>query len=125
MPNLETRMQEIVGHELSSVEFVRDYIQFRFDGPCLTAITRPTLISSAAALGPNDPGFRDGLCSEIGVKVAAVQITGVELIIVFADSCRLVFSLRDEDYIGPESLNYSSGDGTMVVACPPSPPERS
>jgi hypothetical protein len=34
---LQDVIGKIVGNELSSVTFVRDYVQFAFDGPVLTA----------------------------------------------------------------------------------------
>ena len=37
----EPPLSVLIGHQLSSVEFVQDYLQLRFDGPCLTAVTHP------------------------------------------------------------------------------------
>jgi hypothetical protein len=37
----EPPLSVLLGRQLSAVEFVQDYLQLRFDGPCLTAITHP------------------------------------------------------------------------------------
>ena len=59
----------LVGKEISSVEFVRDYLQFRFDGPCLTSITNPFVIVENRIYKRSDAGFCDILLSFIGLKV--------------------------------------------------------
>ena len=104
-----------MGRYLSSVTFVQDYIQFCFDGPCLTAITLPVLRKATGVIMPQDQGWRDGLCSEIGVQVAAVRATEDELNIEFVSSSAIAVSLRDKDYVGPEAINYFANDGTIVV----------
>jgi hypothetical protein len=61
-------------------------------------------------------GYRDGLCSEIGIEVASVRVTDDELSIEFVNSSAISVSLRDEDYCGPEAINYVAADGMIVVA---------
>jgi hypothetical protein len=42
MPHQVANPLELLeGTQLSSVEFVQDYVQLRFDGPTLTAVTPP------------------------------------------------------------------------------------
>jgi hypothetical protein len=113
---LQAKIREIVGSSLSSVEFVQDYVQFRFDGPCVTAFTPPGLKSAIGVLRPGTQGYLEGVCSRIGVRVAAVRVTDEELIIEFVDSSAITVSLRKEHYIGPEAINYVAGDGTIWVA---------
>src|SRR5690242_9135647 len=52
----------IHGSQLSSVEFVQDYVQLRFDGPCLTAITWPVVTVGQQRFRLETPGYRDALC---------------------------------------------------------------
>jgi hypothetical protein len=33
-------LKQLIGEQLSSIEFVQDYLQLRFDGPCLTVYGR-------------------------------------------------------------------------------------
>ncbi len=112
----QTKINELVGRELGSVVFVRDYVQFSFDGPCLTALILPVFMTAAGAVFPGTAGWRDGLCSAIGIPVASVRFTdGEDLCIEFANSRCIVIPLREQDYIGPEAINYHADDGTLVV----------
>jgi hypothetical protein len=45
-----------------------------------------------------------------------MRVTDEELRIEFANSSGIAISLRNEDYSGPEAINYVAGDGSMVVA---------
>jgi hypothetical protein len=108
-------MNEIVGRSMSSVEFVHDYIQFRFDGPCLTTLTIPSIKTDKGLVRAADRRYRDCLCSQIGVCVLAVKVTDEELIVEFASEVAFVVSLRDVDYTGPEAINYIAEDGRWVV----------
>jgi hypothetical protein len=38
---LADTLGKLLGHTLGSVEFVGDYVQLWFDGPCMTAYTLP------------------------------------------------------------------------------------
>jgi len=64
-PELKALMAEIVGHQLSSVTFVQDYIQFAFDGPVLTTYTLPTGSVRSQDLKWAEAGYRDAICGEI------------------------------------------------------------
>jgi len=44
-----------------------------------------------------------------------VRVTDEELRIEFANSASIAVSLRDEDYTGPEAINYEALDGRMMV----------
>jgi hypothetical protein len=115
-PFFQTKIDELVGRELASVVFVRDYLQFCFDGPCLTALISPVFVTATSAVLPGSTGWRDGLCSAIGIPVTSVRFTErEELCIEFANASRIVIPLREQDYIGPEAINYFAEDGTLVV----------
>jgi hypothetical protein len=115
-PASHPKTNELVGRKPTSVTFVWDYIQFQFDGPCLTAITLPVFRTATSVLLPGSAGWRDGLCSAIGVEVASSRIADDELRIEFVNSSGITVSLADEDYTGPEAINYEALDGsTMVV----------
>ncbi|MGA2435242.1 MAG: hypothetical protein ABSG25_08150 [Bryobacteraceae bacterium] len=115
VPTLEIMMAEIVGSCLSSVEFIHDYIQFRFDGPCLTTYNNPSITIGAQLLEMSDEGYRDGLCSLIGVQVESVNLGIEELVIRFTNAAILAVSFRNEDYHGPEAMEYSGTSGPRCV----------
>ncbi len=56
---LQESMTELVSRDLSSVEFVQDYIQFRFDGPCLTTLTLPSVQVENETRTVETEGYRD------------------------------------------------------------------
>ena len=62
------------GQELSGVAFVRDYVEFHFDGPVLRAFVGPDLVRAQAPdLRFPDSGSRDALCALIGNTVREVR----------------------------------------------------
>ena len=109
-------LHSIIGSELSSVEFVRDYVQLRFDGPCLTAITCPTVRVGEAGFGSGMPGYRDALCERIGRVVCSASVVENEAIqIEFDDGAMLSISLHAKDYRAAEAAIFDSGpDGFWV-----------
>lgn len=109
-------LDSLVGHELSSVEFVRDYIQFRFDGPCLTAITNPVVYIGDVSYKWGQPGYRDILCDCINAKVHKTFVSeGKELRLEFNHEVCVVISLKAEDYIGAEAATFDDDQGGFWV----------
>jgi hypothetical protein len=108
----------LIGEELSSIEFVRDYIQFRFDGPCLTVITDPYVIIGHKQYSRTDTGFCDILLSFIGVKVEETSLKESEIIkIHFSVGRSINISLRPEDLQGrsAEAVNFNDGLGGLWI----------
>lgn len=108
----------LIGEELSSIEFVRDYIQFRFDGPCLTAITDPYIIIGHKQYSRTDTGFCDILLGFIGLQVEETSLKESEIInIHFSYGRSINISLRSEDLKGrsAEAVNFNNGLGDLWV----------
>jgi hypothetical protein len=95
---------ELEGQAVSSVEFVQDYLQLRFDGPSLTAYTLPTISSKSSNVAPGEAGYRDALCERIGHPVKATNVDEKDVSLLFDDGVVIRISLRDQDYKGPEAL---------------------
>ena len=103
----EEVLQEIVGRQLGSVEFVQDYVQLHFDGPGLTAITQPALEVGSRELAWDTPGFRDELCRRIAREVVSARIIpNVAVRLEFDDGAVVKISLRDEDYRAAEAVQF-------------------
>jgi hypothetical protein len=60
--------------ELAGVAFVRDYIEFYFDGPILRALIDPTVTIGNHLSRSSDEGWRNTLCSLIGKKIKTLSI---------------------------------------------------
>lgn len=116
-PQEELRLLEtLVGQTLSSVEFVQDYVQLRFDGPTLTAYTQPSVTHAGVTLRWNGQGYRDALCNQIGSHVAAVALGKDSLLVLeFDNQAAVSVSLKDEDYRGAEAVMFRSGGGDTFV----------
>jgi|SRR5579862_2121774 len=97
---------KLVGRELSSVTFVRDLIQLAFDGAGLNAYTLPTVTCGSERLTVKQPGYRDCLCEQIGHRVQRTEVDGQCVSIVFENGPVVSISLRDDDYRGPEALEF-------------------
>jgi hypothetical protein len=109
-------LQGLKGRVLSSVEFVSDYIQLRFDGATLTAYTPALLVLGGKQIARDDPGYRDSLCAQIGVRVTdAHLIEGKELALLFENGTIIKIPLEEKDYRGPEALMFQSEDGSFWV----------
>ncbi len=105
----------VKGTPLSSVEFVQDYVQLRFDGPCLTAHTPPSVVKNYCRLRWNEPGYRDALCGAIGQTVSAVVVDAERIGIEFGPEMYVEISLKPAGAVGPEAAVFSYTDGQTAV----------
>jgi hypothetical protein len=78
----------LVGHALSSVEFVADYVQLWFDGPCLTAYTPPVVTRESEVINLGQSGYRDILCAQIGCRVERTEVEFSRAARLFQSLCR-------------------------------------
>ncbi len=104
---LAEALEKLVGQDLSSVTFVRDYVQLAFDGPGLSAYTMPTVTSESESLSLGQPGYRDSLCRQIGCRVERTEADDQRVLIIFENGAAVSISLRDDDYRGPGALEFS------------------
>jgi hypothetical protein len=115
-PPLAEGLKRLNGRQLSSVEFVQDYVQLRFDGPWLTAYVLPVVQLDGEQLRHDVPGFRDALCARIGRAVLQSEFrTGEGLFLHFDDLAVIRISVRDSDYTGPEALEFVDGHQRWIV----------
>jgi hypothetical protein len=106
----------IVGSALSSVEFVRDYVQLRFDGPYLTAITTPVIQDGKNLYERTTSGYCDVLCKCIGITLRnAFILPNKEIHLEFDNGIHITISLKPEDYFGPEAAIFSNGEQDLWV----------
>src|ERR1043166_6682476 len=104
------------GSQLSSVEFVRDYVQLRFDGPTLTAITQPRVCVVDQWFEWSKQGYRDALCGRIGKLVRhASAIPEREIKIEFEDGAAILISLNPGDYRAAEAAISDNPPNPTVV----------
>ncbi|MFO7575028.1 MAG: hypothetical protein R6W67_07705 [Bacteroidales bacterium] len=85
--------------ELVGITFIRDYIQFLFDGPVLNTYTLPQIIIENKIVTSTDFGYYDTLCSLINKKVLSAHEDEKEekIVIRFESDIELLVSLKSGD----------------------------
>lgn len=85
--------------ELVGITFIRDYIQFLFDGPVLNTYTLPQIRIKSKIITSTDFGYYDTLCGLIGKKIIAAYEDEKEEIIAlkFDIDAEIFVSLKSED----------------------------
>jgi hypothetical protein len=101
-------LKALIGEQLSSVEFVMDYAELKFDGPRLTVYCRAQLVlHEGQSFAWGQPGFRDALCSLIMRLVHKTEVSAEMLSITFDNGGIWSVSLRDEDQTSIETLMFN------------------
>jgi hypothetical protein len=109
-------LERLKGQELSAVTFVRDYLQLQFDGPFLNIFVWPRIMAPAASVSFDMPGYRDGLCAQIGKTVGGVAVeTDVNFRLFFTDGSIIEVSLLLDARRGPEAVVFQDGIGGFGV----------
>ena len=109
---------DLIGEQLSSVEFVQDYFQLRFDGPTINVYNPTTVVAGKNRAVSWQDQFRNSICGQIAKKVSRTEIKKEEcLILESEDNSRIEVSLREEDYEGPEAIYFHGfrDDGWGVI----------
>jgi hypothetical protein len=67
-------LKDLIGREISAVAFVRDCVEFHFDGPILRSRADPQVAVGEAVYCFPKPGSRDALCLVIGATVHSLDL---------------------------------------------------
>jgi hypothetical protein len=67
-------LKDLIGREISAVAFVRDYVEFHFDGPILRSRADPQVAVGEAVYCFPKLGSRDALCLVIGATVQSLDL---------------------------------------------------
>ncbi len=91
-------INNLIGEQLSSVEFVQDYLQLHFDGKDLTLYIWPTVQVKNELYDIYHIEFRNWLCSLISLIVVDVfLVEKTELIILFPDNQAIKVNLSQNN----------------------------
>ena len=103
-----TKLWSIEGEELSGVCFVRDYVEFHFDGPVLRALSHPAVAKEPDTVVTfPEARSRDVLCSLIGLVVKCIDVLeGDKIELTFEDGSILTVPLDEASKIGPEAAHF-------------------
>ena len=115
----ENPLGSLVGTELDTVSFVRDYVELRIDYSIVRALTYPSGTIDGRAWRLGDEGVADVMRRYIGRKVADVEVVEDQrILLTFDGDALLEISLRLEDRRGAEAAHFvpARPDGTLDVA---------
>jgi len=105
---------DIIGEELSAVEFVQDFLVLQFEGPNVTFYAWPYVMTDEASVAFGEPGYRDALCAQIGENVVQAQLDeGIAITMEFENGIIFGASLREEDLQSPQAGSFTI-DGELV-----------
>lgn len=91
----------LAGCELSAVCFVRNYVEFHFDGPVLRCLAPPVVRSQGWTFEFPEEGSRDVLCGLIGQTVEQAEDASDRLTLSFPKDIEVVM-LKSSPGTGPE-----------------------
>ncbi len=98
---------DLVGEEISAVCFVRDYVEFHFDGPILRSLSNPSVLVHGVEHRFPEPGWRDALCCIIGSTVRAVKLEEQQALkVTTTDDCEITILLDARSLRGPEAMHF-------------------
>lgn len=95
---------KLVGEQLSSVEFVQDYVQLHFDGKTITVFIWPEIKIKNSIFRFGEIEYRNMLCNLIGIEVEDLLLR---------DKAFLVLQFKDE--IGVICINLSPTNPKIIT----------
>jgi len=98
--------------ELSGVAFIRDYVEFHFDGPVLRALVDPVVDVSNRIVASSDTDWRNALCALIGREVTKLEIKEnvvCEVTFISGESVKIDLSTGEA-----ESLHFVPGPNQAI-----------
>jgi hypothetical protein len=104
-------LKRLEGEQLSSIEFVRDYVQLRFDGPCLSVYNSHHIASNNSRISWGEPGYRDALCKLIAHTVERATLSDEGISLRFDNDAVWTLSLKKENSSGPEAYYFVDQEG--------------
>jgi hypothetical protein len=111
--------QPLIGRELDTVSFVRDYVELRIDYSVIRSITDPTGSVDGVAWSFPQPGTADRLREYIGRTLLAAELEPDDhILLTFEGDATIEISLRQADRTGPEAAHFvpATDSGSLDVA---------
>ncbi|WP_218080305.1 hypothetical protein [Anthocerotibacter panamensis] len=100
-------LSDLVGEEISAVCFVRDYVEFHFDGSIVRSLSNPSVFVDGRQHRFPEPSSRDALCRVIGSTVRAVNLEEQRALkVTTADDCEITIPLDAKNLRGAEAMHF-------------------
>lgn len=112
MENQEFVLKNLFQRELCAITFLKEYVQFNFDGPVFNFYEFPMVGAEGNWSSSVDPGYFDRVCKLIGAKLVSVkEVPDTSLNLGFENGISVELSLREEDRSTAEAAMLQAGDG--------------
>ena len=106
---------DLEGKTISTVAFVRDYVEFYFDGPVLRSISNPRIIVKNVEYRFPEQGSRDALCLVIGSRVSTVELREHDaLVFATSNGCQVMIPLDVASLRGDEAMHFMPALGGLM-----------
>jgi len=108
---MENLFKAIIGEQLSSVEFVQDYLQLHFDGNTLAFYEWPEINLQTLRYQVGDMNYRNALCKLISHKIIKIDLLENDRVEFFfeEDSCIKLNLVRNESNSDLSEFLYFNG----------------
>ncbi len=111
--------RKLNGEQLSSVEFVQDYVQLHFDGRTITAYVWPEVTFGEEEFNFGQEGYRNKLCDLIGLEVKDLYYQEKDfLVMIFKNTegaIRLNLDPKNPDVVSEVAIFNDDLDNTWLV----------
>ena len=97
----ETLKNKLVNEQLSSIEFIQDYLQLHFDGRTITIYVWPEVSLNNQVYRFSQASYRNKICELIGKKIIDLHY-------------------KHKEYI---TIDFENGSGNVKINLDPSDPE--
>jgi hypothetical protein len=95
-------LADLVGEELASVIFVRDYVQLDVDGQRLSLYVWPGVATDGDVRHLGDPVYRDALCRLIGRVVTSTEESREAGLVIHLGAYSVTVKPKANEVAGPE-----------------------
>jgi hypothetical protein len=103
-------VEDLVDEEISAIAFVRDYVEFHFDGPILRSIANPFIIITGTKYHFPETGSRDALCRLIGSTITEFNLAeGQALQFKTSNECEVTIPLDHASKRGGDAMHFVPG----------------
>lgn len=107
----DSPLESLIGRELNTVSFVRDYVELRIDYSIVRLLTDPSGLIDGNAWHLAEANGAGTLRRYIGRTVTAIEFDEhAHIRLLFDEDAMIVASLRVEDRSGPEALHFLPAD---------------
>lgn len=116
MENIEepSILKLLENREMSSVEFVQDYYQLRFDGLTINILSKSTIVDNGNSYEDNSEKFCYLIRKCINQIVVQVDIILRDSItFIFTNKVNLIISLKPEDYRAAEAAIFFDDESKL------------